>query len=192
MGRLKHPKRRKPPCWINGKDRLACKTLVQDVASGDGATVTVDPQRFYPVLKDLISDQSSFFKRYRAVSPFLINNEPVGEKERLQAPEEVKQIEDSSNCILCTACMSSCPIYEKNPAYLGPGIIVQASRFNKDSRDRGFEESLKVLNDPNGVWPCENHFECTRCCPREIKVTKLINETKQKIKTFLSKETKSR
>lgn len=169
---------------INGKDRLACKTLVQDVAEEDGAVVTIEPQRYFPVLKDLIVDQTSFFDRYRSVSPFLINDEPVSEKERIQSPEERKKIDDPTNCILCAACISACPVLEKNPAFLGPGVIVQASRFNKDSRDRGFKDRLAVLDKPDGVWPCENHFECTKCCPREIKVTKLINETKREIKAY--------
>jgi succinate dehydrogenase / fumarate reductase iron-sulfur subunit len=64
---------------------------------------------------------------------------------------------------------------------VGPAAIAQAARFNKDSRDKGFSERLPVLNEENGVWPCENHFECTRACPRGIQVTKLINETKRRI-----------
>ena len=167
---------------INGKDALACKVLVQDVAKADGTAIFIEPLRYFPVQKDLIVDQTMFFDRFRSVNPFLINDEPVKERERLQSPEERKKIDDPTNCILCEACFSACPIFEKNPDFLGPAIIVQASRFNKDSRDKGFGQRLSVLDDPNGVWPCENHFECTRCCPREIKVTKLINETKREIK----------
>jgi len=40
---------------------------------------------------------------------------------------------------------------------------------------------MDALNDPNGVWACENHFQCTRVCPRGIKVTKLINLTKREM-----------
>jgi len=169
---------------INGKDRLACKTLVKEIAQSDGDTVTVEPLRYFPVKKDLIVDQTLFLDRYKSVSPFLINDEPVKEKERLQSPGQRKKIDDPTNCILCSACFSACPIFEKNPDFLGPAIIVQANRFNRDSRDNGFDVRLPILDNPNGVWPCENHFECTRCCPRDIKITKLINETKREIKAY--------
>lgn len=169
---------------INGKDGLACKTLIRDVAEQDGATVTLEPLRYFTVHKDLIVDQTPFFDKYKSIKPFLINDETVKEKERIQSPEERKAFDDATNCILCASCFSACPVPEETPVFLGPAAIAQACRFNDDSRDRGFEERLPVLNDVNGVWPCQSHFECTRACPRNIKITKLINQTKRRIKAF--------
>lgn len=166
---------------INGKDRLACKTLVRDVADTEGARVTIEPLRYFPVLRDLIVDQTIFFEKYKSGKPYLINDETAPEKERRQSPEEREVFDGPTSCILCAACFSACPIPETNPDFLGPAAIIQAARFNKDSRDTGFEDRLTVLNDPNGVWPCQNHFECTRACPRGIKITKLINESKRQI-----------
>ncbi|MGM0451763.1 MAG: succinate dehydrogenase iron-sulfur subunit [Thermodesulfobacteriota bacterium] len=167
---------------INGKERLACKTLIKDLADSDGATITIEPLRHFPVLRDLIVDQTNFFEKYRSVQPYLINDEPPPEKERIQSPEQRAQLDDSTNCILCMSCFSACPIFEKNPGFIGPAVIAQAHRFNEDSRDRGFEQRLDVLDTPDGVWSCENHFECTKCCPRGIKVTKRINQTARRIK----------
>lgn len=167
---------------INGRDRLACKTLVRDLVEKDEETISIEPMRHFPVLRDLIVDQSMFFEKYRSSRPYLINDEPAPEKERLQSPEERKKFDDPTNCILCLACFSACPIFEKNTKFLGPAIIAQAYRFNEDSRDKGFEERLDVLDAPDGVWACENHFECTRACPRSIQVTKRINQTKKRIK----------
>lgn len=170
---------------INGRERLACKTLIKDVADKDGATVKVEPLRNLPVQKDLMVNQSQFFKNYRQVKPYQINPEPVQEKERIQSPEKRKQFDDATKCILCAACFSACPVKQDvNPEFLGPAAIVQASRFIDDDRDKGFEERLPELDYPDGIWPCENRFECTRVCPRNIKVTKLINLTKRKIKEF--------
>jgi succinate dehydrogenase / fumarate reductase iron-sulfur subunit len=73
---------------------------------------------------------------------------------------------------------------DDNPKFLGPAAIVQAARFINDSRDEGLEPRLGVLDNPDGVWPCQNHFQCTRVCPRDIKVTKLINLTKRAIKKY--------
>jgi len=169
---------------INGKDRLACKTLVRDVASKEDETVTIEPLRHLPVLRDLIVDQTAFFKRYRSVKPFLINDEPPAQRERLQSLKKRMAFDDATNCILCAACFSACPVLDKNPSFLGPSAIVQAFRFLGDSRDKGFVERLPILDAPDGVWPCQNHFECTRACPRSIKITKRINETKRMIQGF--------
>lgn len=173
---------------INGKDRLACKTLVRDVADADGATVRVEPLRHFPVHRDLIVDQQAFFEKYRAVLPFLINDEPVKERERVQMPEAREVFDDATNCILCCSCYSACPVLDANKRFLGPAALAQAFRFLEDSRDRGFGARRPVLDTPDGVWACENHFECTRACPRGIKITKHINHTKRKIRDRSSDE----
>lgn len=171
---------------INGKDGLACKTLVQDLAANDGDTVTVEPLRYMPIQRDLIVDQSEFFKKYRSIKPYVMNDEEVMEGERLQSQEERMVFDDTTNCILCASCYSACPILEKNDAFVGPAAISQAFRFLTDSRDTGFKERFAILNAPNGVWPCENHFQCTRSCPRSILITKRINS----IKTMLNNQGK--
>lgn len=174
---------------INGKDGLACKTLIKEVVQKDGETVTVEPLRHLPVQRDLIVNQANFFIKYRAVKPFLINDEPVVEKERLQSQEERMQFDDSTNCILCASCYSACPVIGENTDFLGPAAIAQAYRFNADTRDRGFDQRLPVLDHPNGVWPCQNHFSCTQCCPRGILITKRINQTKRMIGDLRKKDT---
>ena len=166
---------------IAGKERLGCKTLVQEVAEADGAVVTIAPLAHLPVQRDLMVDQSRFFANYRSVKPFLINEEPSGGRERIQSQQERSAFDDATSCILCGACFSACPVLGKNANFLGPAALVSAARFQFDSRDRGTAERRSVLDVPDGVWGCENHFQCTRVCPREIKVTKNINLMKNRI-----------
>lgn len=167
---------------INGTDRLACKTLVKDVAAKDGDTVTIEPLRYLPVQRDLIVDQAEFFRKYRLIKPYLINDEPVEGGERLQSQQERLVFDDTTNCILCAACYSACPVLEVKPGFVGPAAIAQAYRFLADSRDRARDERLELLDNKTGVWPCQNHFKCTQACPRSILITKRINETKNLIK----------
>jgi succinate dehydrogenase / fumarate reductase iron-sulfur subunit len=169
---------------INGKERLACKTLVQDVVTADSKVIRIEPLRGSPVEKDLMVNQDTFFEKYRCVKPFLVDAEPINEKERIQLPEERAVFDEATQCILCSACYSACPVMDANPDFLGPAAIVQAVRFLDDNRDHGFLERLPALDAPHGVWPCENHFECTRVCPRSIKITKRINETKRRIQKY--------
>lgn len=168
---------------INGTDGLACKTLIKDIADSDGAVITIEPLRHLPVQRDLIVDQTDFFDKYRKVKPFLINEETVEEKERLQSQEERLEFDDTTNCILCASCYSACPIPAENPQFFGPAALVQGFRFLADSRDLAREERLEILGHADGVWPCENHFKCTRCCPRSIAITKRINQTKRMIES---------
>jgi succinate dehydrogenase / fumarate reductase, iron-sulfur subunit len=165
---------------INGKNSLACKVLVQDLKTTD---ITVEPLLGFKVLKDLIVDMEPFFAQYRSVLPYLINNEPAPEKERVQTQEERLLIEDTTKCILCAACTTSCPSFWANEHYLGPAAIVNAHRFIYDSRDRGAAERLKVLGSPDGVWRCRTVFNCTLACPREIKITKAIADVKNTLRT---------
>lgn len=175
---------------INGKDGLACKTLVKEVVEKDGDTVTVEPLRYLPVQRDLIVDQGDFFEKYKSVKPFLINDEKVVAQERLQSQQERLVFDDTTNCILCASCYSACPVLEQRPAFIGPAAISQAFRFIADSRDRGLDERLHLLDNEDGVWPCENHFKCTQCCPRSISLTKRINQTKKMIKDSKQKGSK--
>lgn len=170
---------------INGVERLACKTLVRDVAESDGDVVTIEPLRSLPVQRDLMVDYARFFEFYRVVKPFLIPVQQVEHGETIQMPDERSKFDDTTKCILCASCHSACPVVaETDPDFIGPAAVVQAARFVFDSRDQGVGSRLDVLDDPHGVWPCENHFECTRVCPRGIKITKNINMVKRQIKAF--------
>jgi succinate dehydrogenase / fumarate reductase iron-sulfur subunit len=165
---------------INGKNALACKVLVKDLGTDK---ITVEPLLGLKVERDLIVDMGPFFEQYRSILPFLINDEPVPEKERLQSPEDRLLIEDTTKCILCAACTTSCPSFWSNNNYVGPAAIVNAHRFIYDSRDRGAAERLKKLGSPDGVWRCRTIFNCTLACPREIKITKAIADVKNTLRT---------
>jgi len=163
---------------INGKNRLACKTLIKDI--NPEKPITVEPIKGLTVLKDLVVDMEPFFQAYRDVMPFLITkdtNEPT--RERLQSAEDRERFDDTTKCILCAACTSSCPVFWNDGQYFGPAAIVNAHRFIFDSRDEAGEQRLEILNDKDGVWRCRTTFNCTDACPRGIEVTKAIQEVKR-------------
>ncbi len=170
---------------INGTSRLACKTLVRDVADKEGATIEIRPARHMDRQRDLMVDQQTFFAKFRMMKPYLIPKEEApGTREYLQSPQDRALIDDATKCINCGSCYSACPVLDTNPNYIGPAAIVQAARFVFDTRDQGLAPRLEALDSPDGVWSCENHFDCTRVCPRGIKVTKLINLTKKAIEKY--------
>lgn len=164
---------------LNGRNRLACKTLIQDA----GDRILVEPLVGFRVIKDLVVDMEPFMDAYKSVMPYLINDDPAPVAERYQSPEDRARFDDSTKCILCACCTSSCPITWANKDYIGPAAIVNAHRFIYDSRDHGTEERLDIMNEKNGVWRCRTVFNCTEACPRGIKVTNVIAEVKRTLLT---------
>jgi succinate dehydrogenase / fumarate reductase iron-sulfur subunit len=165
---------------INGRNRLACKVLVKDLGTDK---ITIEPILGLRVIKDLFVDMEPFFEHYRSVMPYLVNNDPAPKKERLQSVEERERYDDTTKCILCAACTTSCPSFWSNEKYVGPAAMVTAHRFIFDSRDQAAAERLQILNDQFGVYRCHTIFNCTDACPREIQVTKAIGELKRAIAT---------
>jgi len=170
---------------INGANSLACKTLVSTLAgkNSEMVKIQVEPILGLKVEKDLLVDMEPFFDHYRSVMPYFINETavPADGRERLQSPEDRARFDDTTKCILCAACTSSCPSFWADGRYVGPAAIVQAHRFIFDSRDEGYDERLEVLADTFGVWRCRTIFNCTNACPREIKVTEAIADVKMAI-----------
>jgi succinate dehydrogenase / fumarate reductase, iron-sulfur subunit len=168
---------------INGRNMLACKTLVKDaIVNG---MITVEPILGLPVQKDLIVDMEPFFAHYRAIMPFLVNNDalPADGRERQQSIADRERYDDTTKCILCACCTTSCPSFWARGDYVGPAAIVQAHRFIFDSRDQAAQERIEVLSDQDGIWRCRTAFNCTEACPRGIQVTKAIGEVKEVLRT---------
>jgi len=161
---------------INGRNRLACKTLIKDLDISK--PVYVEAIKGLPLEKDLIVDMEPFFAAYREVQPFLQSTSKP-EKENIQSPEQRERFDDTTKCILCAACTTSCPVFWTDGQYFGPAAIVAAHRFIFDSRDEAAQVRLDILNSKEGVWRCRTTFNCSEACPRGIEVTRAISEVKQ-------------
>jgi succinate dehydrogenase / fumarate reductase iron-sulfur subunit len=165
---------------INGRNRLACKTLIKDLDLSK--PIYIEAIKGLPLEKDLIVDMEPFFESYRQINPFLMATQGTKDgKERKQSPVERARFDDTTKCILCAACTSSCPVFWTDGQYFGPAAIVNAHRFIFDSRDEGSQVRLDILNDKEGVWRCRTTFNCSEACPRGIQVTQAIAEVKQAI-----------
>ena len=146
---------------INGVNRLACTLLIQEV----GDKITVEPIRGLPVIKDLVVDMEPFFAQYRSVLPYLVTTDEPGYRERTQSSEERERFDDTTKCILCAACTTSCPIFWGNSGYVGPAAIVNAHRFIFDSRDEAAAERLDVLNERSGRVALPHRLQLHRRLP---------------------------
>ena len=163
---------------INGRNRLACKIRVDQLRA---KKITIAPLPGLPVVKDLVVDMEGFFAKFRSVRPYLVSERPVPERERRQSQADRARFDDTTKCILCAACTTSCPSFWAQPDYVGPAAIVNAHRFIFDTRDEAADERLEILADRDGVWRCRTIFNCTDACPRGIHITQAILEVSSAI-----------
>jgi succinate dehydrogenase / fumarate reductase iron-sulfur subunit len=156
---------------ISGRNGLACITRVWDLKE----PVVLRPLPSYPVIRDLVVDMSRFYAQYHSIKPYLINNEPPPEKERLQSPQERERLNGLYECILCGCCTSQCPSSWWNPEkFVGPAGLLQADRFIADSRDRATHERLDDLNDVYRLFRCRSIMNCTEVCPKGLAPSRAI------------------
>ncbi len=163
---------------IHGLNRLACETQIEPLKK---ATIVVDPLPGFKVIRDLAVDMDPFYENLAAIKPYLINDDPPPDRERIQSPEEFKRIEDPVACSLCGACTSSCPSFWYDPNYVGPAALAKAYRYVFDTRDHGAAERMDVLDSKHGLWRCHTIFNCMDACPKSIKITQHIANLKKKV-----------
>jgi len=171
--------------FVNGRQRLGCKTQLADLKDSDGppGTVTIEPLPHSDVVKDLVVDMQHFYDQMEAVEPYFQTDDyPKGElEEQRQSRENREKIKMSTRCIWCSACMSSCNIAAGDNEYLGPAAINKAYRFAMDEREGESQKQrrLEIIEQEHGVWRCQTQFSCTEVCPKDIPLTEHIQELKR-------------
>jgi succinate dehydrogenase / fumarate reductase iron-sulfur subunit len=161
---------------INGNNGLACITPLASLRT----PVQVRPLPGLPVVRDLIVDLGQFYHQYRAVSPWLINKDPVPEVEHRQTPEQRAQLDGLYECILCACCSTSCPSFWWSPdRFLGPAALLQSWRFLADSRDQATDERLANLEGPFKLFRCHTIMNCVEVCPKGLNPTRAIGRIKE-------------
>lgn len=161
---------------INGKNGLACTTNMRTLSE----PIVLKPLPGLPVVRDLIVDMTFFFDQYHSIKPYLINDTPPPEKERLQSPEEREELNGLYECILCGCCSAACPSFWWNPdKFVGPAGLLQAYRFIADSRDHATAERLDDLEDPYRLFRCHTIMNCTDVCPKGLNPSEAIGKIKE-------------
>ncbi|MGA3022830.1 MAG: succinate dehydrogenase/fumarate reductase iron-sulfur subunit [Thermoplasmata archaeon] len=165
---------------INSKSRLACETQVGPEVARHGRIV-VEPMRNQPVLRDLIVDQSPFWREYNKIEPHLKLDPrrpmPAG-KVTVMTPAQVDRFKETPRCIACAACYSACPAAEADPGFPGPMALAKLYRFAVDPRDTAHQERL-VRIQPNGLWLCLRCHLCTEACPKDVRPSERIRDLKE-------------
>ncbi len=167
---------------INGKNTLACSLLLKDIKNIDsGKPVVIEPLPYLPIVKDLVIEMKDFFAKYELVKPYLIAKDAPPEHERLQSHEDAELLMESTKCIMCACCTTSCPSLWSNENYLGPAAFLKSYRFTFDTRDTNPEEHLTAVDSADGIWRCHTIFNCVESCPKDINITWHISQLKKRL-----------
>jgi succinate dehydrogenase / fumarate reductase, iron-sulfur subunit len=165
---------------INSKSRLACETHVGPELERHGRIV-VEPMRNQSVLRDLVVDQTPFWRHYGEVEPYLkldpAHPMPEG-KPTVMTPAEVERFKETPRCIACAACYSACPAVEADAGFPGPMALAKLYRFAVDPRDTAHQDRLLRIQ-PNGLWLCLRCHLCTDACPKDVRPSERIRDLKE-------------
>jgi fumarate reductase iron-sulfur subunit len=167
---------------VNGEPKLTCATFLSHYAPGP---VRVEPLRYFPVVRDLVTEISDFLRKLRKVQPWVVRKQekPLAEGEYLQTPEQLDRYKQFSMCINCMLCYAACPVYGLDPVFIGPAAIALAQRFNLDSRDQGARQRMEILSQHEGIWGCTFVGECTKVCPKNVDPAGAIQQYKLRAAT---------
>jgi len=159
---------------INGRHTLACKTLIGPEIERHGPTITVEPMRNLPPLKDLAVGMTPFWDKVRTITPWLESDAGGTTAGAVLTKETRAHLHNVDACILCGACVSACSSLAVSPGFLGPAALAKAYRFLADPRDQARTNRLALLDQPDGVWDCARCNFCVEVCPKDVQPMEAI------------------
>ena len=162
---------------LNGVPRLACSAFLREFET-DG--VRVEPLTHFPVVRDLVIDQTEFLHKLESVQPQLVPREPrtLAEGPHRQTPAQMEAYYQYAQCINCLLCYAACPQFGLDDRFTGPAALALLHRYNADSRDGATARRLEVINAESGVWGCTLVGYCSEVCPKGVDPARAINQNK--------------
>ncbi len=150
------------------KGVATCQTYMRSFA--DGATITLEPFRAkaFPVIKDLITDRSSFDLIQQAGGFISVRTGAAQDANATPISKDNADLAmDAAACIGCGACVAAC----KNSsamlfvsAKVGQYALLPQGQPERDSRVLNMVAKMDEL----GFGNCTNQYECSAACPKSI------------------------
>jgi len=177
---------------VNGRPRWTCRAHVSKVATR--GRLTIGPLENLPVIKDLATDMTPFFEKWRsakgAFAPSKTRTEPI---ERIAPDSPARLAADAAiECINCGVCYAACDTVRWNPDFLGPAALNRAWTLVNDERDAGDGPRLAAVASDGGCHACHSHQSCQEHCPVALNPTASIAGLKRRtIEAYLRGEIKA-
>lgn len=157
---------------VNGVPKLGCKVFLRDYYP---KKVSLEPLANFPIERDLVVVMDDFINKLEEIKPYIIpqktesgENKCLSEGTYKQTPEQMEKYKQYSMCINCGLCYAACPQYALDNKFTGPAALALLARYNRDSRDGGEAERMKIVNQEEGVWGCTFVGYCSVVCPKGV------------------------
>jgi succinate dehydrogenase / fumarate reductase, iron-sulfur subunit len=155
---------------INGKPRLMCMTRLSTFDPAE--TITVNPMRTFPVIRDLVTDVSFNFEKAREVPAFAPPSDNSGGKFRM-AQLDVERSQEFRKCIECFLCQNTCHVIrdheENKPSFAGPRFFIRYAELDMHPLDT--QDRKHMVQEEEGLGFCNITKCCTEVCPENIHIT---------------------
>lgn len=168
---------------VNGREQLGC--VVNILAEGKNE-VTVEPLGALPLVADLVVDMTAFAEHFAPAGMELVRASEMTDGG--VTPPGIETYTRYEDCIECNICLSTCPVANTNPDFIGPAGLAAAYRALMTG-ERTPHQIFGLVDSDVGLWRCHTSMECTAVCPSDVdpggKIMALRSElTKYKIKRF--------
>jgi len=154
---------------INGKPRLSCMTRLNLYDPAE--TITVQPLRAFPVVKDLVTDVSWNYDVNKRIAPFKPRpRDPDGQYRMMQ--EDVDRVQEFRKCIECFLCQDVCHVlrnHDRKDAFAGPRFMIRLASLEMHPLDTA--DRIPAIKEEHGVGLCNITRCCTEVCPEHIGIT---------------------
>jgi len=155
---------------INGLPRLMCMTRMSTLPVGE--TVTVQPMKTFPLIRDLVTDVSWNYRVKKTIKPFSPRPPDNGDGSWNMAQEDADRVMEFRKCIECYLCQDVCHVLREHELYdefIGPRFMVYTAALEMHPLDT--ENRLDDLRKADGIGYCNITKCCTTVCPENITIT---------------------
>lgn len=170
---------------INGRPRLACRTLTKDFPEG---IITILPLPAFKLIKDLSVDTGNWFNGMSKRVESWIHTQHAPDISKLEQriePEVAQEVFELDRCIECGCCIASCGTKVMRKDFIGAAGLNRVARFMIDPHDeRTNEDFYELIGDDNGVFGCMTLLACHDVCPKDLPLQSKIAYLRRKMATI--------
>jgi fumarate reductase iron-sulfur subunit len=167
---------------VNGRPRLACRTLTKDFAEG---VLELMPLPSFKLIKDLSVDTGAWMNGMSKRVESWIHSDHVTDISRLEdkvEPEVAQEVFELDRCIECGICVAACGTKLMRPDFVGAVGLNRIARFYIDSLDKRTDEDYyELVGDDNGVFGCMSLLACEDNCPKNLPLQSRIAYMRRKL-----------
>ncbi len=155
---------------VNGMPKLMCMTRLSDLNLSE--TVTIEPMRAFPIMKDLVTDVSHNYRAKKKIKPFRPRQPDNEDGTWNMQQQDVERVQEFRKCIECFLCQDVCHVlrdHHKHEEFVGPRYFVYNAALEMHPLDE--EDRLEDLKKSHGIGYCNITKCCTKVCPEHITIT---------------------